>query len=153
MLFEFLLSPGFGGVMVGVAAILGLWGVRQRMGLDRAIDAEGSALRRWWELAHYVDRQLERPQTVASLARLQRLIETMNASGTAFSKAQAMMGAWLSWKVYEKVLAYRAADALPEAVAGRLSADDAQLCDDVAHRSLALIERLEAGQEGRPEGV
>ncbi len=103
LLVDFFFSPGFGGLMAGVAAYIGLRGVRERMRLDRTLDAQGSSLRRWWELAHYVDRQLERPASPLSLKRLQLLIDEMNAPETVFSEEQAMMGAWLSWKVYEKV--------------------------------------------------
>ena len=94
----YLSSPGFGGVAAVVAALVAVRGVRIRLRGDRELaDPAGVAARvaahesearaRWWDLARWVDAQIE----AESIPResLMDLVETMADSVT--TKEQSVM--------------------------------------------------------------
>lgn len=80
----FLTSAGFGGLATALAAYLALRGVRERIrhdaeqaASDRADGLTGDARRRWWELAMYVDGQLDASLNPSDIERLMLLVENM----------------------------------------------------------------------------
>lgn len=102
----FFTSPGFGGLAVVLGAWIGWRGVQSRLAGDREIaelaatesrdrELSNDSLNRWWELANWVDRQID--NRLVEPEELVRLTEMLGDSVT--NQEQTVMVECLALKV------------------------------------------------------